>query len=292
VGAALVAAVLLWGLWRAGVRYRAGEDEDRVWLGTAAAAAVGVGVMSLVDENLYVVTNFTMLAVFAAAVSAHAGRHRRQALPMWQRAFVLPVAVIFAALPPLLAPPVVATVLHSEASQDVAALRFPEAILAFRTAMQADPLNSVAPAYLGDLAADLYTRRLTTALGPWQSMRDVAAAYYRQAIAGSGWDAYPRAELGQLLRDEHRYVEAAAALRDAVRLDPYTPRYRLWLGDALKLAGDRASARREYEEAARLYPVDLILIEHHDGRSGARYATAQQQFDEVQAGLRELGAAR
>jgi O-antigen ligase len=291
VGAGLLAAALLWGLWRAGVCYRAGGDGDRIWLGAGAAAAGGVAVMSLVDENLYVITNLTMMVAFAAAVSAHAARHQRARLPVWHSLFVLPLAVVFAALPPLLVPPVVATVLHTEASDDVAALRFPEAVDRFHTALSIDPLNSVIPAYLGDLAADLYTRRLTTALGPWPSLRDVAAAYYRQAMADNVWDAYPRAELGRLFHDEHRYSQAATALREAVRLDPYTPRYRLWLGDALRLAGDREGARREYVEAARLYPVDLVLIEHHDGRSGARYATAQAQLAEVQAALRDLGPA-
>jgi hypothetical protein len=80
-----------------------------------------------------------------------------------------------------------------------------------------------------------------------------------------------------------------SALRDGVRLDPYAPRYRLWLGEALRLAGDRAGARREYEEAARLYPVELVLIEHHDGHDGTRFATSQAQLNTVEAALRELG---
>ena len=289
VGAALLAAALVWGLGRAGVRYRAGDVEDRVWLGAAAAAAAGVGVVSVVDENLYVVSNLAMLVALAAVVAAHAVRRSRRGLRFWQRLFLLPVAVVFVALPPLLTPPVVATVLHTEASDDAAALRFPEAVDAFRAAMPLDPLNAVIPAYLGDLAADLYRRRLTTSLGPWDSMRTVAAALYQQAIAENMWDAYPHAELGRLLRDEHRYPEAAAALAEAVRLDPYTPRYRLWLGDALRLAGDRAAARRQYEEAARLYPVELVVIEHHEGHSGL-YAESQAQLDEVERDLRDLGA--
>jgi len=289
VGAGVLALALLWGLWRAGVRYRAGGVEDRIWLGAAVAAAAGVGVTSIVDENLYVITNLTMLVGFAAVVAAHAVRGRRHGLRLWQRLFVLPVAVVMVALPPLLVPPVVATVLHNEASEQVAALRFPEAVATFESALPLDPLNSVIPAYLGDLATDLYRRRLTTALGPWELMRDVAAAYYWQAIADNAWDAFPRAELGRLRRDEHRYGEAVAALAAAVRLDPYTPRYRLWLGDALRLAGEKEGARLQYEEAARLYPVELVLIEHHEGR-GDRYAASAAQLDEVQRALRDLGS--
>ena len=290
VGAGLLAMALLWGLWRAGVRYRAGDVQDRVWLGTAAAAAVGIGVTSVVDENLYVITNLTMLVALAAAVAAHAVRRRRLTLRLWQRLFVLPAAVIFVALPPLLVPPVVATVLHNEASDQVAALRFPEAVETFRTALPLDPLNSIIPSYLGDLATDLYRRKLTTALGPWESMRDVAAGFYRQAIADNAWDAYPRAELGRLRRDEHRYPDAVAAFAEAVRLDPYAPRYRLWLGKALRLEGDQAAASYACLAAARLYPVELVLIEHHEGR-GDRYAASQAQLDEVERALRELGPA-
>ena len=288
VGGGILGVALLWGLWRVGVRYRAGGEEDRAWLGCAVAAAAGVGVTSIVDENLYVITNLSMLVALAAVVASHAVRGRRLSLRFWQRLFVLPVALVFIALPPLLVPPVVATLLHNEASAQVAALRFPEAVETFRSALPLDPLNSVIPAYLGDLATDLYRRRLTTALGPWESMRNVAAAFYRQAIADNAWDAYPRAELGRLRRDERRYGEAVAALSEAVRLDPYTPRYRLWLADALRLEGDHAAARRVYDEAARLYPVELVLIEHHEGRSG-RYAASQAQLNEVQRALRDLG---
>ncbi|HET7264782.1 MAG TPA: O-antigen ligase family protein [bacterium] len=288
-GAGILCAALLWGVWRAADRYRTGGAEDRIWLGTAAAAAAGIGVTSIVDENLYVITNLTMLVALAAVVAAHAVREERGGLRLWQRLFVLPLAVIFAALPPLLVPPVVATVLHAEASEQVAGLQFTEAVKTFRAALPLDPLNSVIPAYVGDLAADLYRRRLNTDLGPWASMRDVAAAYYKQAIADNAWDAYPRAELGRLLRDEHRYPEAVAAFRDAVRLDPYAPRYRLWLGDALRLTGDKSGARTAYEEAARLYPVELVLIEHHEGQ-GDRYAVSQAQLGEVERALRDLKA--
>ncbi|HEV2357732.1 MAG TPA: O-antigen ligase family protein [bacterium] len=290
VGAGVFAAALLWGVWRAALRYRCGDTDDRLWIGAGVAAAAGIGVTSLVDENLYVVSNLVMLVALAAVVAAYVTRRARPRLRLWKRLFVLPAGVVVAALPPLLAPPVVATVLHNEATAEVAALRFTDAVATFRAARPLDPLNGVIPAYMGDLAADLYRRRLTTALGPWQSMRDVAAGLYEQAIAANAWDPYPWAELGRLRRDEHRYPDAIAAFREAIRRDAYTPRYRLWLADVLRITGDRDGARREYEEAARLYPVELVMIVHHEGQSD-RYAVSKAQLDEVERALTQLGRA-
>ena len=289
-GAAVLAAALLWGLWHAALRYRAGDTDDRLWIGAGVAAAAGLGVTSLVDENLYVASNLVMLVALAAVVAAHVTRRTRRGLPLWKRLFILPAGVVVAALPPLLTPPVVATVLHNEATAQVAALRFTDAVATFLAARPLDPLNAVIPAYMGDLATDLYRRRLTTELGPWQSMRDVAAGLYGQAIAANAWDPYPWAELGRLRRDEHRYPEAIAAFREAIRRDAYTPRYRLWLADALRIVGDREGARRAYEEAARLYPVELVMIEHHEGRDD-RYAASKAQLDEVDRALTQLGRA-
>jgi O-antigen ligase len=289
-GAALLTAALLWAVGRGAAAYRDGTVEDRIWLGTASAAAAGIGVTSLVDENLYIIANLAALALFAAAVAAHTVRLRPRLARFWTRLLVLPLAGVLAGLPPLLVPPVVATVLHAEATDQAAALRFAQAAETFRTALPLDPLNSVIPAYAGDLATDLYRRKLTTALGPWESMRTAAAAYYRQAAAANVWDAYPWAELGRLRFNEHRYPEAVAAFRQAVRLDAYTPQYRLWLGNALRFAGDRDGARAQYEDAARLYPVDLVLIEHHEGHD-ARYAAAQGELQDVERALRDLGGA-
>jgi len=84
-----------------------------------------------------------------------------------------------------------------------------------------------------------------------------------------------------------RYGEAIEALRDAVRLDPYSPRYRLWLGASLLAAGDRPQAARQLEGAIRLYPLEILVIERHEGH-GARARADEQDLDEARRLLRRL----
>jgi putative inorganic carbon (HCO3(-)) transporter len=289
-GAALLGLASLWGLWRAGRRYARGDASDRVWLLGWAAGIAGIGAMSIVDENLYIVTNVTMLLLLSTAVSAHVALSARPPAGVGRRVLILPLAAVLIGLAPLLGPPVRATVLHDEATLAVKAGEYPRAIALFQKAMAADPLDAVTPAYFGDLLADLYIRRLNTSMGPWQSLRKQAAAYYRLASRLDPWNAYPHAELGRLRRAERRYAEAAAALREAVRLDPYTPRYRLWLGEALAEAGNRTAARTALEEALRLYPIELTTIAHHEGQSG-RFQGSLAQMAEARRSLTALDRA-
>jgi len=286
VGVALLAAAVLWGLVRAIRRYARGQPEAQAWVATWAATLVGIGATSVADENLFVVTNLVMLLLFSAATAAHVSlAHAR--LRFRKRLFALPLLTVLVGLPPLLVPPVRATTLHDQATQAVKAGRYAEAVDRFQAAMKADPLNGVVPAYYADLLADLYLRRTNTSAGPWQTLRDRAEGFYLLAERLSPWDAYPRAKLGILHRDEHRYIEAGEDLRQAIALDPYTPRYRLWLGQILLLADDRAGAIPQLREATRLYPVELLVIEHHEGRS-PRYYTDETQLAEAQRLLQTL----
>jgi len=280
-GAAVLGVAGLWGLCRTGARYVQGEAEARVWLATWAAAIVGIGTTSIVDENLFVVTNIVMLLALSGAVAAHVSLAGRPRLGMGRRLLILPLAVLLLWLPPLLAPPVRATQLHDQATRAVKAGDYRLAVVTFRDALAADPLNGVVPAYFGDLLSDLYLRRVSNSMGPWQTMRGRAAELYLLAIHLSPWSAYPRAELGRLRRAEGRYGDAAASLREAIKLDPYTPRYRLWLGQILLAAGDRQGAAADLREATRLYPVELLVIEHHEGQN-ARYAASLEQLTEAQ----------
>jgi len=281
VGSGLLALVVLWGIWRGTRRYVRGGVQERAWLAGWAAGMAGLATVSIVDESLFVVTNLALLLLLAAVVAAHTSLVDRPAVRLWQRLFVLPLIAVVLCLPPLLAPPVEATSLHDEAVQQVKTGEFIEAVRTFETAMAADPLDGVTPAYFGDLLADLYVRRLDNPMGPWGTMRDRATELYLYASRLSPWDAYPRAELGRLEHAEKHEAAAAAALEDAVRLDPYTARYRLWLAEADLAAGDRDRATAQLGEAVRLYDVELLTIEHHDGR-GARYDASAAQLAEAE----------
>ncbi len=191
-------------------------------------------------------------------------------------------------LPPTLPAPAAAAALHAQASQEVTDGQFVQAVRTFQAALAADPLDSVTPSYFGDLLADLYDRRLDNPMGPWPSMRARAAELYLLAMRLNRWDPYPRAELGRLEQREKVYPEAAAWLREAVRLDPYTPRYRQWLGEVLLLTGDRRGAAEQLREAIRLYPVELLTIEHHEGR-GDRYAASAARLAAAERTLKATG---
>ncbi len=279
VGTGLLGLAVLWGVWRSGYRYARGGMDERVWLAGWGAGLTGIGTTSVVDENLFVVTNVVTLLLLSAAVAAHVSLADRLPAGLGRRLLALPLAAVLVGLFPLLSPPLRATVLHDQATRAVRAGEFPQAVASFRDALAADPLNGVAPAYFGDLLADLYLRRLDNPMGPWRTMRDRAAELYRLSIRLDPWSAYPHAELGRLRRLEGRYGEAAAALRQAIRLDPYTPRYRLWLGEVLAAAGDAAGARAQLREALRLYPVELLVIEHHEGQNPRFDASVAQMAD-------------
>jgi tetratricopeptide (TPR) repeat protein len=170
--------------------------------------------------------------------------------------------------------------LRQEARRDVAARRYADAVDAFRGAAAADPLAGDVLPYLGDLMADLYLRRIDSSMGSWRTARAEAAALYDQAQRVSPWDAYPHAGLGRLRHAEERYADAVTAFRDAIALDPYSPRYRLWLGETLARIGDRRGAAEQLREAVRLYPIEMLIIERHEGHS-AWYG--QDQTDLAQA---------
>jgi tetratricopeptide (TPR) repeat protein len=289
VGAGLLAAAVGWGIWRGIRRYRRAGQVDRVWIGGWAAAAAGIATVSLVDENLFVVSNLTLLLLFSAAASAQVSLPWRRPTYLWERAFVLPLLAVAALLPPLLPAPVLANALHAQANQEVVESQWGAAVQTFEAALAADPLNSVVPSYFGDLLVDLYDRRQDNPMGPWVTMRARATELYLVSMRLNPWDAYPRAELGNLQRREGLYAESAAWLRDAVRLDPYTPRYHKWLGEVLLLHGDRDAAAEELREAIRLYPVELLTIEHHEGR-GVLYAASALELADAERSLAKATA--
>jgi O-antigen ligase len=289
IGTGLVAVALAWGVWRAAGRYRRGGPTDQIWLGTWGATCAAVGATSLVDSTLSVIPNAVMLAVFAAAVAAHESLDHPP-LRFWKRLLALPLAAVLGGLPPLLAPLAQAAAFDAQAHRDVKAGRYVEAVDAFQRAAAADPLNGAELPYFGDLMADLYVRRIDTPMGEWRTARARAADLYARASRLSPWDGYPHAALGRLRFAEGRYPEAAAAFREAIALDPYSPRYRFWLGATLVSAGDARGAVEHLRDAVRLYPIELLVIERHEGRS-AWYAQDHADLDEARRLLGRLGDA-
>ncbi len=288
VGVGLLAVAVLAGLWLGARRYWRGSAVDRVWIAGWAAGAAGIGVVSVVDENFFVVTNISLLLLISAAAAAQVSLRDRRWTRWWERWWALPLIALAVWLPPTLPAPAQAAALHAQASQEVIDGQLVEAVGTFEAALAADPLDSVTPSYFGDLLADLYDRRLNNPMGPWPSMRARAAELYLLAMRLNRWDPYPRAELGRLEQREGLYSESAAWLGDAVRLDPYTPRYRQWLGEVLLLTGDRHGAAEQLREAIRLYPVELLTIEHHEGR-GDRYAASAARLAAAERTLKATG---
>lgn len=272
VGVTLGGGAVAWGVWRVFRRYVGGGVEERTWLGAWGAGVAGIGATSLGDENLFVITNSVLLLLLSTAVAARVSADR-PSLRLWQRLLALPMIALLIGLPPLLAPPVQANALHTLATLQVRSRQYAEAVRTFEAALARDPLNGAIPAYLGDLLADLYIRRIDTPAGPWPTLRDHAVDLYLRATRLAPYDAYPWAELGQVRRFQERPGAAVAALHQAVLRDPYTPRYRVGLGEALLAAGDRSEAIAQLREALRLYPVELLVIAHHEGE-GTRYAAA------------------
>jgi O-antigen ligase len=287
VGFGLIVGAGLFGLWRAFRRYARGGPEDRIWLGVWGAMVAGMATTSIVDENLFVVTNIVMLGLFCAAVSAHVTLADRPPLAIRRRMLIVPFVAALLMLPPLLPGPVESTVLHAAAARLVRARAYTAAVDTFREAVAADPLNGDILAYFGDLVADLYIRRINSSLGPWEDMRDRAEDIYRLAIQLNPYNAYPHAALGRLLRGERRYSEAAGALHDAITLDAYTPRYRLLLGKILIDEGDLSGAHDQLHESLRLYPVELTAIEHHEGQ-GPRFQATLAEMVEATSLLKSI----
>jgi O-antigen ligase len=267
-GVTIVLAAIGWGLWRATRRYRAGGDGDRIWLGMWAATVVGLGVSSVANSTLSPIPAVVMLAVLTAAVAAHLSCDRPP-LRYHKRWLAMPLLVLVLLLPPLLPAPVRASVYQQEARRYVRAGRYADAAGAFQRAAAADPLNGTVLAYYGDLLADLYLRKIDSPAGRWQTARERAAEIYDRAARLSPWDGYPRAGLGRLRRAERRFPEAVAAFRQAIRLDGYSPRYHLWLGETMLEMGDRRGAALQLREAVRLYPIEMLAIERHEGHSAA-----------------------
>ena len=279
-GAVLLVLASAWVLRALGRRYLTGDAESRLWLGVWGATAAGVATTSLVNSNMSVVSNMAALVVFTAAAAAHESLGGRPVRVPLRLLAAVPLAAGLMVLLPMLPPLARAPALHDRAAAAVKAGRYARAVDLFSAAQAADPLYGFVLPYFGDLAADLYLRRIDSSIGPWWTARDRAEALYLRAELVDPWSGYPHAALGRLRHAQGRYAEAEASFRRAIALDPYSPRYRVWLAEALLAQGDRGGAVRPLRDAVGLYSVELRATENHEGRR-ARYKEIQAEVTRI-----------
>ena len=87
-----------------------------------------------------------------------------------------------------------------------------------------------------------------------------AAAAYREAVRLDPEDARVQIDLGRLLGWKGDRDGMLAAYREAIRLDPKNARAQMYLGLALAMRGDRDGALTAYREAIRLDPKNAEAL--------------------------------
>ena len=138
-----------------------------------------------------------------------------------------------------------------------------------------------------------------------------AAAAYRAALRRSPGYVHAEAGLGRIDAARGRYRAAVRRLRHAVEVLPL-PAYAIWLGDALRAAGDHAAAARQYALVGaieRLFEANgvrtelqtaLFDLDHHHrisaalARARTAYASASGVYaeDALTWGLLRVGRCR
>lgn len=90
------------------------------------------------------------------------------------------------------------------------------------------------------------------------------------------------------LTDLRRYPEAAAAMAQAVAMDPSNPHFRNQYGDVLRRAGDLPLAVRQYETALRLASAEEAKAKADGGDAGPLAAMANRAL----RGLAQVSVAK
>lgn len=83
---------------------------------------------------------------------------------------------------------------------------------------------------------------------------DLAEALYRRVLVLDPNEHHAMVGLGRLLMERNRHADAIEPLRGAVQRRRRRAAYRVWLGDALAGAGDRAAAMEEWRAALEIEP--------------------------------------
>lgn len=144
--------------------------------------------------------------------------------------------------------------------------RHAEGLLAAQAGVAADPSNPDAQRVYGVLLAETgdHARAATAA---------------ETAVSLAPFHAHTLVEYSYVLGLAKRYAEAAEMARRAVELAPYDTETHAQVGDVALMSGDRAGARRAYQEVLRLNPghaaarralagVDLLSDRQRDALLG------------------------
>ncbi len=151
-----------------------------------------------------------------------------------------------------------------------------EAEAIFRDLAKRRPQNARNLACLGTQLVD--RGRATDAA----TILDRAIAAARHLIRLNPDDVGVYLSLGNALRSERKWAEAADTYRQAIRLKPDDARFHFGLGNALLDHGKTSEAIAEYREAIRLYPDDALA---HVGLGNALHD--QGKWAEAVAAYRE-----
>jgi tetratricopeptide (TPR) repeat protein len=121
--------------------------------------------------------------------------------------------------------------------------RYDEGLAAFRTALKREPDRESALIGAADLAAKA-------------GRRNDAIADLRRIIAINPWRSAHSTDLASLCFRSHDWPSAAAACRDAIRLNPTDPEIRKLLVRCYLRMGDSEAARSEFQTLLGFDPPD------------------------------------
>jgi tetratricopeptide (TPR) repeat protein len=118
---------------------------------------------------------------------------------------------------------------------------------------------------------------------------EVLEEHYRSRLADDPGDVDAMINLGNLLFDQSRYLEAVESYRGALALDPANPKVRTDLGIALLQLGHVQEAVQAFEQAIRDAP-DLALAHYNLGVTLAQDGDETRALQELEEAIRLSGS--
>jgi len=112
----------------------------------------------------------------------------------------------------------------------------------------------------------------------------VLEGYYRDRLAGDSTDVSAMVNLGNLLFDQERYLEAVEFYRSALAIDPEKPSVRTDLGIALLNLGHYKEAVQAFEQATRDAP-EHALAHYNLGIALAQGGDQARALEELETAI-------